>query len=345
MASRPFLGARVETRFNKALNAVLRRRGWRESTIGYVGYGGSTFVRVLGRLVLRPGAADRQNPLLQQMLQRRGWRNFFTAPVPFGTATVTVAGEKHRVTVDRSGYFDVRLPNPGLEPGWHDILIDSEEAEPVATAVQIVADDQKIGIVSDIDDTIISTSLPRPLIAAWNTFVLQETARQAVAGMSEMYRSILARVPNAPVVYVSTGAWNTAPTLARFMSHHRYPRGTMLLTDWGPTNTGWFRSGQQHKRHCLDQLAADFPHITWLLIGDDGQHDPSLYSEFAKEHPDKVDLIAIRQLTPGEQILAHGTPIAMLDADVTTNDGYDIPMLGGSDGYDLEPKVLDRIGE
>ena len=45
-----------------------------------------------------------------------------------------------------------------------------------------------------------------------------------------------------------------------------------ILTDWGPTNTGWFRSGQQHKRSSLRRLARDFPHIQWLLIGDDGQH-------------------------------------------------------------------------
>lgn len=344
MASRPFFGARVETRFNKALNIVLRRRGWRESTIGYVGYGNSTFIRVLGRLVLRPSASHTQSTLLEQMLQRRGWRNFLTAPVPNGTAVITIDGQAHKVTVDRGGYFDVRVPNPGLEPGWHDVLIDSEEAEPTPAAVQIVADDQKIGIVSDIDDTIISTSLPRPLIAAWNTFVLEESARQAVAGMSEMYRRLVDRFPGAPVVYVSTGAWNTAPTLARFMSHHRYPRGAMLLTDWGPTNTGWFRSGQDHKRYCLDLLSADFPDITWVLIGDDGQHDPSLYSEFAKARPEHVRLIAIRQLSPGEQILAHGTPIARLDEDVTANDAYDIPMLGGIDGYALEPKVLARLG-
>jgi len=26
-----------------------------------------------------------------------------------------------------------------------------------------------------------------------------------------------------------------------------FPEGPLLLTDWGPTNTGWFRSGREHK--------------------------------------------------------------------------------------------------
>ena len=63
--------------------------------------------------------------------------------------------------------------------------------------------------------------------------------------------------------------------------------GPLLLTDWGPTPDRWFRSGQEHKRSTLDRLAAEFPHIKWLLIGDDGQHDQEIYSEFAHAHPDR----------------------------------------------------------
>ena len=42
-------------------------------------------------------------------------------------------------------------------------------------------------------------------------------------------------------------------------------------------------------------------------MGDDGQHDPAIYSEFAAAHPENVEAIAIRQLTESEQLLAHGT--------------------------------------
>jgi phosphatidate phosphatase APP1 len=58
----------------------------------------------------------------------------------------------------------------------------------------------------------------------------------------------MAEHPGAPIIFVSTGAWNTAPTLTRFLKRNGFPIGPLLLTDWGPTNTGWFRSGQDHKR-------------------------------------------------------------------------------------------------
>jgi phosphatidate phosphatase APP1 len=46
--------------------------------------------------------------------------------------------------------------------------------------------------------------------------------------------------------------------------------------------------------------------MKWLLIGDDGQHDESIYGDFAAAHPDNVAAVAIRQLSPGEAVLAGG---------------------------------------
>jgi phosphatidate phosphatase APP1 len=173
-----------------------------------------------------------------------------------------------------------------------------------------VADDERLGIVSDIDDTAVVTHLPRPLLAAWNTFVLRESARAAVPGMAEFYRGLVARHPGAPVIYLSTGAWNVAPTLNRFLARHGFPEGALLLTDWGPTNTGWFRSGREHKNSALRRLAEELPGIRWLLVGDDGQHDPQIYADFARAAPDHVAAIAIRQLTATQQVLSGGTPVA-----------------------------------
>ena len=91
------------------------------------------------------------------------------------------------------------------------------------------------------------------------------------------------------------------PTLSRFLGRNLFPRGPLLLTDWGPTPDRWFRSGLDHKRTNLRRLAEEFPQLRWLLIGDDGQHDEELYGEFADDHPDHVSAVAIRQLTPARR--------------------------------------------
>ncbi len=96
------------------------------------------------------------------------------------------------------------------------------------------------------------------MLAAWNSFVLTEHARRPVPGMSVLYERVLAQHPGAPTVYLSTGAWNVAPTLQRFLTRNMYPSGTLLLTDWGPTHDRFFRSGQLHKQENLRRLASDF---------------------------------------------------------------------------------------
>jgi phosphatidate phosphatase APP1 len=127
-----------------------------------------------------------------------------------------------------------------------------------------------------------------------------------VAGMSVLYERLVRNHGGSPVIYLSTGAWNVAPTLTRFLSRNLYPAGSLLLTDWGPTHDRLFRSGRQHKHDNLERLAAEFPKLKWLLIGDDGQHDEELYGDFARAHPKNVAAVCVRQLSTSEAVLAGG---------------------------------------
>ena len=147
----------------------------------------------------------------------------------------------------------------------------------------------RFGVISDIDDTVMVTALPRPLLAAWNTFVLDEHARMAVPGMAVLYERLVTAHPGAPVFYLSTGAWNVAPTLTRFLSRHLYPAGPLLLTDWGPTAGPLVpqRPGTQ-AHHAAPGWPPSSRTSAGCSIGDDGQHDQEIYSEFAHAHPENV---------------------------------------------------------
>ena len=285
------------------------RRGRVETVIPYTGYGTTAWVRVLARVVLSDprdtGRSKDDGPLKPLQEGMRGWRNFTSAPVAHAVVHVTVGGTVHDVEADRGGIVDARIPVT-LDAGWHTITVQSGESKVVEAPVRIVADGTDFGVVSDIDDTVMVTALPRPFLAAWNTFVLDEHARTPTPGMAVLYERVVRTLPSAPVLYLSTGAWNVAPTLSRFLSRNLYPAGPKLLTDCGPTRDRWFRSGQDHKRTSLERLAEEFPDMKWLLVGDDGQHDEAIYSEFAQRHPQNVRAIAIRQLSVGEAVLAGG---------------------------------------
>jgi phosphatidate phosphatase APP1 len=307
--ARRHLALRLDDGWLRFQTRLAIRRGRVETVIPYTGYGTTSWVRVLARIVRseprHAGSGPQEGALKPLKDGMRGWRNFTSAPVAHAAVQVTIAGTVHEVEADRGGVVDARIP-VALNAGWHTITLQSGGSRIVEAPVQIVADDTDFGVVSDIDDTVMVTALPRPFLAAWNTFVLDEHARTPTPGMAVLYERIVRTVPSAPVVYLSTGAWNVAPTLSRFLSRNLYPAGPKLLTDWGPTPDRWFRSGQEHKRTSLERLAAEFPGVKWLLVGDDGQHDEAIYAEFAQRHPQNVKAIAIRQLSVGEAVLAGG---------------------------------------
>ncbi|WP_333811502.1 App1 family protein [Timonella senegalensis] len=340
------------------------------------------WVRVLARVMVSPKkrasifrtSALKNKPVHQRAV--RGWRSFFTVQSPETPVFVTVGDRTFRVVADEGGYIDVVLPST-FDAGWHEVsltlthslgqahlhhdeVVPAEQALEDAESsgsgrplgrggatvgVRVIGRSETMGLISDLDDTAIVTTLPRPFLAAWNSFVMMEKARQPVPGMSELYRRLEETVDSLPVIYLSTGAWNVVPAMIRFLARYRFPLGPMLMTDWGPTNTGFFRSGREHKERALARLATDFPSVKWILSGDDGQHDPVIYQEFTASRPEHVKAVAIRQLSPSEAVLSHGTTGANPANKRAEVRGHfelpEVPVFEGGDGYAL----MDRFSE
>ena len=319
------IARKVEFTVNSLSLKRSARKGWQPSITGYAGYGNEEFVRVLGRVLMHDPTAEETDTWAQ-----RGSRQFFTIQVTDHEVEVTVGGKTVSGTTNDNGYIDILVYNHGLEPGWHEVTIRAKGADAVTSEVLIVDKDTTFGVVSDIDDTIMVTWLPRAMIAAWNSWVKRTNTRTPVEGMARFYREIAQHHPDIPFIYLSTGAWNTYDTLVNFMAEKGFPRGPLLLTDWGPTPTGLFRNGQEHKRVQLRNLFIAFPKLRWLLIGDDGQHDPLTYADAAAEHPNHVAAVAIRNLSPQEQLLAHGSLAPLVKVNEQTS--FDIPLIQGTDG-------------
>lgn len=352
--TRPLLVARLDDWLHQRRAKRAIKRGKVPSVIPYIGYGTTDSLRVLGRLLfLKPESREhtRLRPDVAGVSRVRGWRTFTSVHVPFQRVQVCVDGEPiAEVQSDRGGVINSRVP-ASLDPGWHTVTLrviarscaGTGEApeligESADAPVYIVDPDARFGVLSDIDDTILMTALPRPFVAAWNTFVVDEHARTPTPGMAVLLDHLIAEHPGSPAVYLSTGAWNAAPALSRFLARNLYPMGPLLLTDWGPTPDRWFRSGQEHKREELLRLAEDFPEVKWVLLGDDGQHDEAIYHEFTLSHPQNVAAVAIRQLSVGEAVLAGGRSKAQLHRNVSG-----VPWVYGPDGATLREELV-KVG-
>lgn len=340
---RDHLAARIEDRAHGVVEQGLRRVGWVASLEPQTGYGlAGAWVRVMARVVLRP--PDRGIVAVVRARSTRGWQRFVTQAASSVVVTLRVGEVEVAVLTNREGYVDERVA-VDLAAGWHSARLSVEGGEEVEAPLRVVAGDAGLGLVSDIDDTVVVTNLPRPLLALRNAFWLRESDRRPVRGMAALYADVLRAHPEAFVIYLSTGAWNVAPALRAFLERHGYPAGPLLLTDWGPSQRGWFRSGQEHKRTELARLVEELPDLDWLLVGDDGQHDPSLYAEVVASCADRVRAVVIRELSASEQVATHGTPGSPDDteaATLRTEAMAQVPWVQAPDGEALAVGLRER---
>lgn len=115
--------ARVEARLHGVLEDALHGRGWAPRVVPHVGYGTTTWVRVLARVLLSPPGGPRtDHDGVGVPGDLRGWRRFVSASAVGESVTISVDGREHEVTSDRDGYVDVRVP-AALSPGWHTIAL------------------------------------------------------------------------------------------------------------------------------------------------------------------------------------------------------------------------------
>ncbi|MFI7744804.1 phosphatase domain-containing protein [Kocuria rhizosphaericola] len=220
-----------------------------------------------------------------------------------------------------------------LEPGAGTALLHVHGREQVPATVHVMSGEPVRGVVCDIDDTVWVTGISHPARATWRTLRGSSSTRQSVPGMARLLRAAVEGQDHPGVVYLSNGPWNFVGPVTRFLARHDFPAGAVLMTDWGITPDRWFRDGREHKSSSLTRLMEDLTHVTWVLVGDDGEHDPALYGDLARAHPGRVAAIALRQVRPAAKI---GD-----EQEAGSVDG--VPVLRGADGDKLLPLLRDAL--
>lgn len=296
------------------------RPGWRITVIPYVGHGTATRGHLRGRVVLQ-----RSDPA-----ERSGrWGVLVTSVARYLSVDVTdepvridVAGRTVHAVSGREGYVEAALDLPDLAPGWHDVgftVADHTEHG----RLLVVDPAASLGLVSDIDDTVIHTGLTRLIDAVRTTLLVPEHARQPVRGAADLYRALVAGDDGrAPTFYVSTGAWNLHEGLEQFLAHHGFPAGPLTMTDWGPGGRWLFREGSvSFKSRTVLALMEQHPHLGWVLVGDSGQQDAEAYAAVARQQPDRIRAIYIREVLPAS--ITRATHVRGIAAELA---GLGVPM-------------------
>ena len=285
----PFVGHGSPQRVELGARAVLGRPEARARTVRVPDDGVLAPVREPGQA---PARRSRRSTL------RSSLARFLSVEVADAAVTARTPGATVTGRSDRDGYVDVVLTDPGLSPGWHDVELSLADGTTVHTPVLVVSPDVSLGLVSDVDDTILETGLTRGLEFLRITLLTEVTDRAPLPGAAALYRALVCRSGEAglPVFYLSTSPWNLHEMLLEFIALRGFPFGPLLLTDWGPGRGNLFRIGsREHKSGLIRRILAEHPGMALLLVGDTGQLDPEIYAAAAHEHPGRIRAIYVRR--------------------------------------------------
>ncbi len=274
--------------------------------VGYRGYASTTHALVLGRVLQFEGIEPAQ-------AGHSTWRNLVDAlkriesdPMPFAIVGARLGGADHELVADDEGYLRQWIPLTaplGSGGGWETARLELRSGStsvphnataPILTPPASAA----FGVISDMDDTVLQSSVTNFLRAARLMLLENARTRLPFPGVAAFYRSLVAGPDGGagnPMFYVSSSPWNLYDVIADFLEAQEIPAGPLLLRDWD-----LMALRQRHKHHKsanIAEILAAYPDMRFVLVGDSGQEDPEIYTGMVHENPGRILAVYIRNVT------------------------------------------------
>jgi phosphatidate phosphatase APP1 len=269
-----------------AVLSPLRARAEDPALLLPTNLGRTDLVWVFGRVLAE--RYGEHGPGAFRTMRQLGGRN-----LPGVEVEVSFLGRTARGRSGHDGEFEVALrPEPGeaFPPGRQEAEVSVRGVRATAV-VLVVAPGAPFLVVSDFDDTVAVTNVTDAAKLAATTFLESAETQPAVPGMADLYRCFAAA--GAPIAFVSGSPVQLAPRLARFLEKNGFPPAALLLR-----NMGWKTLRGGYKEPALARLAARFPELRFVLVGDSGERDPEIFAAFQRANPGRVLRAYVRKATP-----------------------------------------------
>lgn len=230
--------------------------------------------------------------------------------------------------------FDEQIfMNNHFEEVYFELLdeVVEDQGEITATGkVLMVSGKLPFGVVSDIDDTVMVSHSTKTLKKLKLMLFKNARTRVPFEGVGAFYRALRKGRENQkhynPVFYVSSSEWNLYDLLVDFFEFRNIPAGPLMLQELEHSIFQFWKSGggtHEHKLEKIRFLFSFFPDLNFVLIGDSGQRDPSLYLQAVREYPGRVKAVYIRcigkahknrqTIEIAEKMKESGVPMLLID--------------------------------
>ncbi|TFK39506.1 hypothetical protein BDQ12DRAFT_712190 [Crucibulum laeve] len=173
---------------------------------------------------------------------------------------------------------------------------------PVPMAIRIPITHSPIRVISDIDDTVKQSNILSGARAVFHNVFVKELKDNVIPGMGEWYTGMWTR--GVRFHYVSNGPFELLPILNEFFQISQLPPGSIKLKSYAGRSlfNGLLSAPAARKRAGVVDILDSFPNSRFLLIGDTGEQDLELYADLARERPDQILAVFVRDVGTDDPI-------------------------------------------
>ena len=209
----------------------------------------------------------------------------------------------------KDGYFRFSIPlqttfQDNAESGWKKMEVElNHEGKSVKRTTEILRPyDGKLAFISDIDDTFLishTNNLFKKLyVLLWRNVNDRKIFEDVTVHYQQLSKAGQENGETNAFFYVSSSEGNLYNFIEHFTKIHRLPKAVIKLKTIKTSLSDFLFTGRgshNHKFQKIKEIIEFYPHLKFVLLGDDSQADPTIYEQICKTFPQNIKAIYIRQ--------------------------------------------------
>lgn len=235
-------------------------------------------------------------------------RLFMVKVFPCTTVSLEWQSKTYTTHTENDGFFIFEIMGDDLiESGCHSVMVRLTDPKYISQNIRghgslYIPFPSQHGFISDIDDTFLvshSEKMRRRLYALFTKNARTRKTFEGVISHYQAFASMNQEGKNAnPFFYVSSSEWNLYDFVVEFARFNGLPKGVFLLGQIKKLKDFWRSGTNNHgtKFMRIVRIVEAYPHLNFVLLGDDSQQDPNIYNAIVKYFPEKIIAVYIRRI-------------------------------------------------
>ncbi len=209
----------------------------------------------------------------------------------------------------KDGYFRFSIPLKTLfqdntDSGWNEVEVElNHKGKSIKRKSEILRPyDGKLAIISDIDDTFLishtNNLFKKIYVLLWRNVNDRKVFEDVTAHYQQLSKAGQEKGETNAFFYVSSSEWNLYNFIEKFAKIHNLPKAVIKLKNIKTSLSDFLFTGRgshDHKFQKIKEIIEFYPHLKFVLLGDDSQADPNIYENICKTFPQNIKAIYIRQ--------------------------------------------------